>query len=33
MGKSVYTSLLIKDFKRKAGNIKAVRKDLSDLGK
>lgn len=33
MGTSVYTSLLIKDFKRKAGNIKAIRKDLSDLAK
>jgi len=33
MGTSVYTSLLIKDFKRKAGNIKAVRKDLRELAK
>lgn len=33
MGTSVYTSLLIKDFKRKAGNIKAVRKDLRELVK
>ncbi len=31
MGGSVYTSLLIKDFRRKAGNIKAIRKDLRDL--
>ncbi|MDP3210612.1 hypothetical protein [Methylotenera sp.] len=33
MGTSVYTSLLIKDFKRKAGNIKALRKDLRDLAR
>lgn len=33
MGTSVYTSLLIKDFKRKAGNINAVRKDLRELVK
>ena len=33
MGTSVYTSLLIKDYKRKLGNIKAIRKDLSDLAK
>jgi len=31
LGGSVYTSLLIKDFRRKAGNIKAIRKDLRDL--
>lgn len=28
MGTSVYTSLLIKDYKRKGGEIKALRKDL-----
>lgn len=33
MGQSVYTSLLIKDFKRKAGDIKSLRKDLRDLAK
>ena len=30
MGTTVYTSLLIKDFKRKSGNIKALRKDLRE---
>jgi len=33
LAKSVYTSLLIKDFKRKAGNIKALRKDIRDLAR
>lgn len=33
MGTSVYTSLLLKDYKRKAGEIKAMRKELRDLAK
>lgn len=33
MGTSVYTSLLIKDYKRKKGEIKALRKDLRELAK
>lgn len=33
MGISVYTSLLIKDYKRKAGEIKALRKDLREMVK
>lgn len=33
MATSVYTSLLIKDFKRKSGNVLALRKELRDLVK
>jgi hypothetical protein len=33
MGMSVYTSLLIKDYKRKAGDVKALRKDLREIAK
>lgn len=33
MGTSVYTSLLIKDYKRKAGEIKALRKELREAAK
>lgn len=33
MGTSVYTSLLIKDYKRKGGEIKALRKDLREMAK
>lgn len=33
MATSVYTSLLIKDYKRKAGNIKALRKELREMAK
>ena len=31
MGTSVYTSLLIKDYKRKLGEIKAMRRELRDM--
>lgn len=31
MGTSVYTSLLIKDYRRKAGEVKALRKELREL--
>jgi len=33
MGTSVYTSLLIKDYRRKAGEIQVLRKDLRELAK
>lgn len=33
MATSVYTSLLLKDYKRKAGEIKALRKDLREMAK
>lgn len=33
MGISVYTSLLLKDYRRKAGEIKALRKDLREIAK
>lgn len=33
MAISVYTSLLIKDYKRKAGEIQALRKDLREIAK
>lgn len=33
MATSVYTSLLLKDYKRKAGEIKALRKDLRETVK
>ncbi|SRR6266481_704500 len=33
MSISVYTSLLIKDYKRKAGEIKALRKELREIAK
>ena len=33
MGASVYTSLMLKDFKRKKGEIKALRKELRELCK
>lgn len=33
MATSVYTSMLIKDFRRKAGEIKSIRNDLKELVK
>lgn len=33
MGTSVYTSLMLKDFKRKKGEVKALRKELRELCK
>lgn len=33
VGKTVYLSLLVKDYRRKAGEIKALRRELKDLAK
>ncbi|MFA5370405.1 MAG: hypothetical protein WC298_00345 [Sideroxydans sp.] len=33
MATSVYTSMLLKDYKRKAGEIKALRKEVSEIAK
>ena len=33
MATSVYTSLLLKDYKRKAGEIKTLRKELREMAK
>jgi hypothetical protein len=33
MGKSVYISLLIKDYRRKAGEVRSLRKDLREMAK
>lgn len=33
MGISVYTSQLLKNYKRKAGEVKALRKDMREIAK